>query len=128
MASFQWIFDNAAAVAISDRAIVGQSITRNQTVRAVSRGNAVAKFIVTMPDGMSWSENATAIALLDTANKFTVEEVAFSNAGYTDWLHSGPLSPGQTWDVICVDMPTWTIFARNQVAWNGPFVFYESLV
>ena len=29
--------------------------------------------------------------------------------------------------VRCVEFPRWTIFARDQVAWNGPFVFVEEI-
>ncbi len=32
-----------------------------------------------------------------------------------------------TWSVICTDFPAWTIFARDQVSWSGPFVFVEDL-
>jgi hypothetical protein len=31
------------------------------------------------------------------------------------------------WEVVCTQFPRWTLFARDQVSWNGPFVFYESL-
>ncbi len=36
---------------------------------------------------------------------------------------------GQTvsWNVVCVEFPQWTIFARNQVSWSGPFRFAEVL-
>lgn len=39
------------------------------------------------------------------------------------------LSVGQsvTWQVICVEFPQWTIFARDQVSWDGSFVFAEVL-
>ena len=123
--SFQWVFDKAAMVAVNNRDVVGQSITRNQTVRAVSRGNGLYKFTVTMPDGLAWDEYADEIALLDAANRFSVETVAFSNAGYTDWIINGDLT-GQSWDVICVEMPQWTIFDRNMISWSGDFVFYEA--
>jgi hypothetical protein len=29
--------------------------------------------------------------------------------------------------VICTQFPEWTIFARDQVSWSGPFVFVEEL-
>jgi hypothetical protein len=29
--------------------------------------------------------------------------------------------------VICTQFPDWTIFARDQVSWSGPFVFVEDL-
>lgn len=32
-----------------------------------------------------------------------------------------------TWDVICVQFPKWTIFARDQIQWEGPFVFAEAI-
>ena len=31
-------------------------------------------------------------------------------------------------NVICTQFPQWTIFARDQVSWDGPFVFVENLV
>jgi hypothetical protein len=33
-----------------------------------------------------------------------------------------------TWNVICVQFPEWTLFSRDQVSWNGSFVFVENLV
>ena len=35
------------------------------------------------------------------------------------------MAPDVTWDLICVEMPQWNIFQRNQVSWSGAFVFYE---
>jgi len=126
--AFQWVFDKAAQIAVHNRAVVGQTITRNQTVRAVSRGNGIYKFTITMPEGQVWSDVADEIALLDAANKFTVENVQFSNTGYTSWLHNGNLTPGQNWNVICVEMPDYIITDINLVQWSGDFVFYESNV
>lgn len=31
------------------------------------------------------------------------------------------------WEVICVQFPQWTIFQRDQVSWDGSFVFAEAL-
>jgi hypothetical protein len=38
------------------------------------------------------------------------------------------VGPDATWTVICTSMPTWNIFARDQVAWSGAFTFYEYLI
>lgn len=35
------------------------------------------------------------------------------------------VGPDVTWQVVCTEMPSWTIFARDQVSWSGAFVFYE---
>jgi hypothetical protein len=32
-----------------------------------------------------------------------------------------------TWTVLCTRLPQWTIFARDQISWDGPFVFSEVL-
>jgi len=36
--------------------------------------------------------------------------------------------PNVSWTVICSQLPKWNIFARDQVSWDGSFVFYEAMV
>ena len=38
------------------------------------------------------------------------------------------IGPSVTWTVNCVEIPDWTIFARNQVSFSGSFKFVEALV
>lgn len=38
------------------------------------------------------------------------------------------VGPACSWTVICTQIPNWTIYARDQVAWSGPFVFYEAML
>jgi hypothetical protein len=33
-----------------------------------------------------------------------------------------------TWTVLCTQFPEWTLFARDQVSWQGSFIFTENLV
>ena len=125
--AFQWVFDKAANISINKRAIVGQTITRNQTVRAVSRGNAIKRFTVKLPD-MVWSEVATYIQALDNAGRFTKETVSINNSGYNSWIANGDINSSNTYTVICVTFPDWTIIDRDIVSWSGPFVFFEALI
>jgi hypothetical protein len=37
------------------------------------------------------------------------------------------IGPNVVWNVICVQFPKWTIFARDQISWDGPFVFAEAI-
>ena len=37
------------------------------------------------------------------------------------------VGPSVTWSVICVSFPKWTIFARDQISWDGSFVFAEAI-
>jgi hypothetical protein len=32
-----------------------------------------------------------------------------------------------SWSVVCVNFPNWNLFARDQVSWDGSFVFVEAL-
>jgi hypothetical protein len=38
------------------------------------------------------------------------------------------VGPNVVFKVICTQFPNWTIFARNQVSWDGTFTFYEDLI
>jgi len=125
--AFQWIFDSAESIAPSKRAVVGQSITRNNTVRAVSRGDAIWRFTVKLPDGLRWVDIADDIDAMDAADRFTVETINLNNSGYS-WLKDGPLASFTTADVICVQLPDYTVVPGGLVMWSGPFVFYESTV
>ena len=125
--SFQWVFDTAESISINKRSVVGQTITRNLTVRATSRGTAPRRFTVKLPDGLRWSDTATYIQTIDGRDKFTTESIRINNPNYTSWIAAGDINPSTAYTVICVEMPEWTIFARDQVSWSGPFVFYEVL-
>jgi hypothetical protein len=37
------------------------------------------------------------------------------------------VGPNVVWSVICVNFPKWNIFARDQISWDGSFVFAEAL-
>jgi hypothetical protein len=37
------------------------------------------------------------------------------------------VGPNVIFKVICTNLPNWTIFARDQVSWDGTFTFYEDL-
>lgn len=36
------------------------------------------------------------------------------------------IGPNCEWKVLCVQFPQWRLFARNQVSWDGSFVFQEA--
>jgi hypothetical protein len=204
--SFQWIIDNAESIGIDRQEVVGQSITRNQTVRATSRGAGIWKFTVKLPDGLRWTDIRNNITLAETLGRVTPASISINAAGH-DWLSkyqgtsanytgfvasittgsstitlttspttssgfkfragdiiqlgtSGrvytvkadvafnsntvtlhravidstatgvalKVGPNCSWSVICTDFPSWSLFARDQVAWSGAFVFYENMV
>jgi hypothetical protein len=64
-----------------------------------------------------------------------VDDVAHNGTTITvhrpirDAAGSYTLRVGQAveWTVVCVQFPQWTIFARDQISWDGPFIFAEVL-
>lgn len=205
--AFQTIFDKAQSISINRRAVTAQTISRDNTVRSVSRGGQVWRFEVKLPDGIAWTDLRSVIEAIDHADRYTTGAVQINHSGYNSWLmpyqgdcpsttgftvtatqgtneltmtatpttlgtgkfyfkagdliqlgsgkvysviedvpntattikvnrpvldasgsYSLVVGPNVTWNVICVEMPQWTIFARNQVSWNGSFTFYEAMV
>ena len=80
--SFQWIFDNATNISIIRRPIVSQTTSRDQRIRAISRGGNIWRFKVTMPNGLRWQENSSNIAQVDYANLLTPEYINMSKPAY----------------------------------------------
>lgn len=206
MSDFQWIIDNAESISIDRNPVVGQTITRNQTVRAVSRGAGIWKFTVKLPDGIPWTNIRGNISQMEALGRTTVASINIGSSGQSwlsqyqgnsanitgfvaiiatgsatitltssptttsgykfkagDFIQLGSsghiytvaadvpynsntvtlhrpvidatstgvalkVGPNCNWNVICTQIPQWTLFARNQVAWSGPFVFYENMV
>ena len=204
--SFQWIIDNAESISIDRQEIVGQTITRNQTVRATSRGAGIWKFTVRLPDGIAWTDIRSNISLAEQLGRVTPASISLSTSGQswlaqyqgnsvnstgfaanittgsatitlttspttssgfkfkagdiiqfgttgrvytvaadvpfnsnTVTLHRAVIDntatgvairvgPNCSWSVICAQFPQWNIFARDQVSWSGPFVFYENMI
>lgn len=105
--------------------------------------------------GASWTQGATQITLTSSPStpsgfKFRAGDVIQLGAGRVysvradvpyssntvplnrpilDATGTGALKIGYncTFNVICTELPKWTIFARDQVSWSGSFVFYEDM-
>jgi hypothetical protein len=122
---FQFVCDRAEQISIDRHPIVAQTMTRSGVVRAVSRGSKPWTFTVKLPDGIPWTELRTLIAAAEVVDRFTTTTIAFSNSGYSTWLGNTVGLSGQTFNVICTSFPKWTIGARNQTMWDGPFVFQQ---
>lgn len=201
--SFQWIIDTAESISIDTKKNVGSTITRDGTLRTVSRGGQVWRFEVRLPDGPRWTDYRQNIIKAQALDRTTTATIALTDTGQS-WLYqyqgnsvnytgftaswtqgsttitltaspttasgykfragdliqlgtgrvymaaadtaynsntvtlhrpvldasgSGTLKVAEnvSWTVLCSDFPQWTLFARDQVSWSGPFVFYENL-
>jgi hypothetical protein len=76
---FQWVIDNAVDLSINKRAVVAQTVARDQTVRSVSRGGQIWRFTVTPSQGITWEKARPYIEALDKADRFTTGTITFGN-------------------------------------------------
>jgi hypothetical protein len=123
--SFQWIFDGASEFAIDRKEVVAVTQSRDGTVRATSRGPAKKRFEVVYPDGPRWSDLRSLIEGAEALDRHSTAPITIKFSQFP-WFYSNvaPVSD-LAYTVICVSFPQWRIFARDQVGWDGPFVFVE---
>jgi hypothetical protein len=123
--SFQWIVNQAESLSINRKKMVATTTARDGTVRAVSRGTQPKRFEVKLPDGILWTTLRTDIAAAEALDRISTATISIPYAKFP-WYY-GNTQPGSddSYTVRCISFPEWTIFARNQVSWSGPFVFQE---
>ena len=125
--TFQWIMNKAENLSVNRKKMVAQTTARDGQVRSVSRGTQPRRITVTLPNGIPWTELRSDIIAAEALDRITSATLAIPYAKFP-WYY-GNVAPGadESYTVRCVEFPEWNIFARNQVAWSGPFVFIEVL-
>ena len=123
--SFQWIIDRAETLSINRKQMVASTTARDGIVRVVSRGTPPKRIEVKLPDGIRWSEIRSDIIAAEALDRITTATITIAYAKFP-WYY-GNVQPAQneSYTVRCIQFPEWTIFARDQVSWSGPFVFVE---
>ena len=115
----------------------GNSISTAGFVGTATQGN-VTLTLTSSPTTASGNKfRAGDLIQLGTTGKVysVVSDVAFNsnvvtlNRPVIDSTGSKTLvvGPNVIFKVICVNLPNWTIFSRDQVSWDGNFTFYEDL-
>lgn len=125
--SFQWIINSAESISINRKKMVAQTTARDGQVRAVSRGTMPKTFTVKFPDGVLWSDLKSNIEAAETLDRLTSATITIPYAKFPWFYNNVAPATDDTYTVRCTSFPEWTIFARNQVSWSGPFVFTEVL-
>jgi hypothetical protein len=125
--SFQWIINKAEQLSVNRKQMVATTTARDGTVRAASRGTQPKRFSVTLPAGIAWTDLRTDIAAAEALDRISTATISIPYAKFP-WYY-GNVAPAsdESYTVRCIEFPEWTIFARNQVSWSGPFVFLEVL-
>jgi hypothetical protein len=123
--TFQWIVNQAETISINKKKMVASTTARDGTVRAVSRGTQPKRFEVKLPDGIPWTVLKTDIAAAEVLDRITTATISLPYAKFPWYYNNTAPGSDESYTVRCIQFPEWTIFARNQVSWSGPFVFQE---
>lgn len=125
--SFQWILNQSESFSVNRKKMVGTTTARDGVTRSVNRGTLPKTFTVNLPDGIAWTTLKTDIAAAEALDRISTATLSIPYAKFP-WYY-GNVAPAsdESYTVRCINFPEWTIFARNQVSWSGPFVFQEVL-
>lgn len=123
--SFQWIIDNAEGLAINRLKVVATTQSRDGSVRAVTRGVVKRKIEVEFPAGPRWSDFRTNILAAEALDRDTVATIVIPYAKFPWYYGNVQPANNESYSVLCVQFPQWRIFARDQVSFDGPFIFVE---
>ena len=123
--SFQWIINMAESLSLDKKKMIGQSETRSGVVRAVSRGVMPVRITARIPDGAKWTDLSANIAAATALDRYQTATITIPYAQFPWYYNNVPPASDESYTVLCVQFPEWTIFSRNQVSWSGPFVFQE---
>ena len=123
--SFQWIINTAETLSINRLKTTASTTSRDGTVRVVSRGIPPKRFTVKLPDGILWTANKTNIEGSETLDKVTTATITIPYAKFPWYYNNTAPASDDSYVVRCIEFPEWTLFARNQISWSGPFVFVE---
>ena len=75
---FQWIIDNAVNLSVNKRGLVAQTISRDQSIRSVSRGGRIWRFTVEPSPGQRWSESRAYVEAIDKADRIDTTTINFN--------------------------------------------------
>jgi hypothetical protein len=116
MAGLQTIIDNANALTIDRRKVVGVQITRNEIPRtSLTPTKQPWRMKLTMPNSLRYYNNRDLLEALDTIDRYTPQLVTFSNNSCLSWIfrYQGVMTATQISGV------TVTSFIGNQLVLGG---------
>jgi len=123
--AFQWIIDGAETLSLDKKRMIGTTETRSGVIRAVSRGIQPVKLTVKYPDGPSWTDLSANITSATALDRYQTAVITIPFAKFPWYYNNVQPAQNESYTVLCVEFPEWTIFSRNQVSWSGPFVFQQ---
>jgi hypothetical protein len=112
----QTIIDNANAMTINRRKVVGVQITRNEIPRtSLTPTRQPWRFTLTMPNSLRYYNNRDLLEALDTIDRYTPQTITFSNNSCLSWIfrYQGQMNQTQ------INQLTVQTFIGNQLVLTG---------
>ncbi|CAB4153722.1 hypothetical protein UFOVP635_22 [uncultured Caudovirales phage] len=125
-ANFTWLSGYQGSMTNIANVIVSYSAGNTLTITSGGSTPGVGQYKFRAGDFIQLGTGSVYSVAADVAynsNTITVNRPVREAAG----SYTLKVGPAVSWNVICTSFPSWTIFARNQVSWNGPFVFVEAV-
>jgi len=116
MAGLQTIINNASAMTIDRRKVVGVQITRNEIPRtSLTPTTQPWRFVLTMPSSLRYYNNRDLLEALDTLDRYSPEYVTFGSNACLSWIfrYQGQLTQSQ------LNGLTVQSFTGNQLVLSG---------
>jgi len=114
----------------------GDSVSTTGFAGNVIQGNTSLTLTASPTTSSGYKFKAGDLIQLGGEKVYTVvSDVAFNSNSVTlnrpviesTGAYSLTVGPDCVFKVICTNFPNWTIFARDQVSWDGAFTFHEDL-
>ena len=91
---FQWVFDNASEITMDTQPVVAQTVSRDGTVRATSRGGAKWIFRVKFAAGMTYTDLRQGMASVALKGRHTSDTVSLNSAFLGKYLGNSTTTTG----------------------------------
>lgn len=103
------------------------SYTSGNTVTITGGATLASGFRFKSGDFIQLGSTGSVYTVVDdvpfNSNTITLHRPVRENTG----TYTLAIGPAVQWRVICANFPKWRIFARDQVAWDGSFIFSEAI-
>ena len=95
--SFQYIIDNASTINFDRSPVVAQTLSRDGTIRATSRGGSNWKFTVSFGNA-SWTDLRTQLESIESKGRHTSDNINFNSSGHS-WMfpYKGAIADRTGW-------------------------------
>lgn len=125
--SIQTIINNAAGIAIGKKPVVAQTFSRGQQIRTSQRGPRVWSFVVTVHNGLKYSDNRGVLEEIARVDRLVESEISLAQQPGMSYItqYQGGLTTEQRNQI---QITNWTIGSNTVTLSNLPSVAANTVI